>query len=80
MRPELEATKVVGRPKVLLIYGDGDRYTPPAHGQLLEQALQSTAEVEMWVIPEVEHTFAYRIVPQEYESRVVPFLREALGS
>jgi hypothetical protein len=32
------------------------------------------------VLPNVEHTFAYRDQPEAYAARVVPFLRNSLSS
>jgi len=78
LRPDREAAKVIGHPSVLLVYGDRDKYTPPAHGQRLMKLLREIANVELWVIPGVDHTFAYRDAREEYTSRVIPFLANAL--
>ena len=80
LRPEREAAKVIGRPSVLLVYGDRDKVTPPAHGQRLMKPLGEAANAELRVIPGVEHTFAYRDARDEYVSRVIPFLTHALQS
>ena len=80
MRPELEATRLIGRPDVLLVYGDADRFTPPAHGERMLRAMQGCANAELCVLPNVEHTFAYRDQPETYAARVVPFLRNSLSS
>jgi pimeloyl-ACP methyl ester carboxylesterase len=74
LRPEREASRVVGHPSVLLIYGDKDKYTPPAHGERLAKAFAGAARVEMSVLPGVEHTFAYRDATQSYTELVLPFL------
>lgn len=78
LRPERQAANVVGNPPVLLIYGDRDKYTPPAHGERLKNAFGKAARVEMCVIPGVDHTYAYRDAAQAYEARVLPFLAAAL--
>lgn len=76
LRPESEAPKVLGQPSVLLIYGEKDKYTPPAHGQRLQRAFGSAADVRILVLPDVDHTFAYRDAADAYEAQVVPFLHQ----
>ncbi len=80
LRPEREAARVVGRPSVLLVYGDADRYTPPEHGQRLLDAFAASARAELLVIGGIDHTFAWRDAPETYESRVIPFLSAALSA
>jgi uncharacterized protein len=80
LRPEREATRVVGHPSILLLYGDHDQYTPPAHGQRLVRALRNVADVDLYVIPDVGHTFAYRDAREDYVARVIPFLIKAMKS
>lgn len=78
LRPEREAARVVGHPDVLLVYGTADRYTPPEHGERLARALGDTSHVDLLVLPDVGHTFAYRDAPEEYARQVIPFLQNAL--
>ncbi len=78
LRPEREATRIVGRPDVLLVYGDADPFTPPAHGERMLRAMEGCTNAELWVLPNVEHTFAYRDQREAYAGRVVPFLRSSL--
>lgn len=78
MRPEREATTLTGKPPVLLIYGDADKYSPPAHGERMMKAFADSARAEMWVLPGVDHTYAYRDAAEAYAARVVPFLIDAL--
>lgn len=80
LRPEREATRVLGRPPVLLIHGAEDPYTPPGHGERLRAAFSQATTAQLWVVPGVEHTFAYRDAPAAYEARVIPFLRNALAA
>lgn len=81
LRPERQAGRVVGRPAVLLIHGDADRYTPPAHGERLLRAFTGAAgSAELLVLPGVDHTFAYRDASAAYAARVIPFLDDALAS
>ncbi len=74
LRPEAEAPKVLGYPSVLLIYGDKDKYTPPEHGQRLLRAFGSAADVQISVLSDVDHTFAYRDASEAYKNQVIPFL------
>lgn len=78
LRPELEAARVLGEPGVLLIYGDQDRFTPPAHGERLMKAFGDAAKVEMCVLPGIDHTYAYRDAAETYAARVLPFLGKML--
>jgi uncharacterized protein len=76
LRPEGEAPKVLRNPSVLLIYGDEDKYTPPEHGQRLLRAFGNAANVQVAVLPGVDHTFAYRDAAQDYENLSIPFLHQ----
>lgn len=78
LRPEREAARVIGKPPVLMIYGDRDRFTPPAHGERMLRAFAESASAELWVLPGVDHTYAYRDAAEAYAAKVLPFLREAL--
>jgi fermentation-respiration switch protein FrsA (DUF1100 family) len=78
LRPELEATRVVGQPAVLLIYSEGDRYTPPEHGQRLLRAFSGSASAEICIVPGADHTYAYRDAADAYRQRVMPFLGKAM--
>ena len=80
LRPELEAAKLIGKPSVLLIYGDRDKYTPPAHGERLMKAFGNAARAEMCVVPGVDHTYAYRDAAETYAARVIPFLSSTMSS
>jgi uncharacterized protein len=80
LRPESEAAKVLGRPSVLLIYGDMDKYTPPDHGQRLLRAFSGVADARIAVLPGVDHTFAYRDAADAYKAQVLPFLSQLRGS
>lgn len=78
LRPEREASRVVGRPAVLLVHGTADRFTPPAYGERLLRALGESASAQLWVLADVGHALAFRDQRDAYCARVVPFLREAL--
>jgi pimeloyl-ACP methyl ester carboxylesterase len=77
LRPEREAARVLGKPSVLLLYGDRDRYTPPAHGERLAKAFGAAATVEMTVLPEVDHTFALRDAAARYTELVLSHVRKS---
>lgn len=79
LRPEGEAAKVLGHPDVLLIYGEKDKYTTPEHGERLARALGSATNVSLTLLPEVDHTYAYRDAADAYEAQVVPFLQKLVS-
>jgi uncharacterized protein len=76
LRPEGEAPKVLGHPSVLLIYGDKDKYTPPEHGQRLLRAFGIAANVQVAVLTDVDHTFAFRDATDAYQNLSIPFLHQ----
>lgn len=80
LRPEREAGRLRDRPAVLMLYGERDPYTPPAHGERMMRAFEQSAQAEMVVLPGVEHTYAYRDAAEEYAQRVLRFLKDALGA
>lgn len=80
MRPEYQAGRVQGQPRVLLLYGDRDQFTPPAFGERLQRGFGAAAQVRMEVLAGVEHTYALRDAAARYEQLVLPFLREGLSS
>lgn len=80
LRPEREAARVIGRPSVLLVYGDADIYTPPAHGQRLLTAFRDVAHASLSVFPSVGHTYASRDAAGPYTNVVLPFLRQLYRS
>ena len=80
LRPLHAAQSLKGQPSMLLIYGDGDVYTPPKDGQQLQTALNKNTQTEFWMAPGAEHTHAYRQHPQEYAKRVLGFLDKELAA
>lgn len=79
LRPERLATMVQHQPQVMLIYGEADIYTPPSHGQRLQQAFtKAGANAELITLAGVEHTFAFQTAPDLYTAKVLPFLRQHL--
>ena len=79
LRPTHAAEKLVGNPKILMIYGDADEFTPARDGTLLWQALRRRTQVEFWQVPGAKHTHAYAAQPDEYARRVLGFLDEHLA-
>jgi dipeptidyl aminopeptidase/acylaminoacyl peptidase len=55
---------------ILLIHGDADTHIRLWHSQLLHQA---NPRSELWVVPGVKHTMAYRDHPAEFAERVKAF-------
>ena len=80
LRPLLAAKSLKGEPPMLLIYGNGDVYTPPRDGEKLLKALNEKTQAEFWVAQGAEHTHAYRQQPQEYAKRVLTFLNKELAA
>jgi dipeptidyl aminopeptidase/acylaminoacyl peptidase len=80
LRPVLAAENLKGQPSMLLIYGDGDVYTPPKDGHLLNDVLNKKTQTEFWVARGAEHTHAYRQQPEEYKKRVLNFLDKELAA
>jgi pimeloyl-ACP methyl ester carboxylesterase len=78
LRPTYAAQRLVGRPELLMIYGEADEFTPVRDGKLLLQALQGKTATEFWQVPGAEHTHAYAAQPQDYAQRVVGFLDKHL--
>jgi uncharacterized protein len=78
MRPESAAKALVGKPKVLLLYGSADHYTPAAFGDRLKQAMKDCADCELIVLPSVTHTYALKEAPETYMQTVLPFLKAGL--
>jgi uncharacterized protein len=80
LRPEREATRVVGRPRILLVHSSGDRFTPPVFGERMLRAFDGVAHASLYVPPGDEHTFAFRDCGKDYRERVMGFLTEAFGA
>lgn len=78
LRPIHAAQQLVGRPSMLMIYGDADEFTPVADGQLLWRALSDKTHTEFWQVPGATHTHAYAAQPQDYAQKVIGFLDKHL--
>src|SRR3989338_6221828 len=79
LRPINAAEHLVGKPSLLMIYGDADEFTPIKDGQLLWQALKHRTQTELWQVPGAKHTHAYAAQPKEYAQRIVEFLDKHLA-
>ncbi len=80
LRPLHAAQRLVGRPPLLLIYGEEGRHTPLADGQQLYAALTAATQCEFWQVPGADHTLAYVAQPEAYARRVLEFLDGQLGA
>lgn len=69
----LEALRHTRTP-VLLIAGAADTNVPPRHSRKLHAAFPG--QTELWELPDVRHTQAYRQHPAEFEQRVVEWFRK----
>ncbi|MGK2850754.1 MAG: alpha/beta hydrolase [Candidatus Limnocylindrales bacterium] len=63
---------------VLLIHGEDDTTVPIAEGRRL--AAQAGPATEHWIVPGAGHSESHEVAGQDYERRVVDFLRVALGA
>ncbi|MBI1871428.1 MAG: alpha/beta fold hydrolase [Chlamydiae bacterium] len=59
---------------ILLIHGDEDSQIPHSHSLLLKKA---NPKIQFWQVPEADHIQTYELYPEEYEKRVIKFLKEA---
>jgi uncharacterized protein len=78
LRPTYAAQRLVGKPGMLMIYGDADEFTPVKDGQLLWRALNDKTQTEFWQVPGATHTHAYAAQPAEYTEKVIGFLDKHL--
>jgi dipeptidyl aminopeptidase/acylaminoacyl peptidase len=64
---------------LFISHGAEDHSTYLHHAQqLLDAAKAAGIDVEMWIVPDAGHTAAYRLVPDEYESRLDAFFERTL--
>lgn len=76
--PILRAPDVRGLQRVLFIYGDRDRLTPPSMGERFVAALATPADKKsLWVVPGAKHLGALQTAGEAYRERVRAFLHEA---
>ena len=73
----VHASKILAIP-TLLVYGTDDRRATPAEGLSLHE--NSKASSEFWLIDGAAHEDFHAFLAEEYEMRVVEFLREHLPS
>ena len=78
LRPSLAAQNLVGKPELLLIYGDDDIYTPIKDGKLLFNELQKKTKTQFWQVKNAKHTQAYQTQPEQYAEKVISFLNDKL--
>lgn len=80
VRPIHAAQSLQGAPKMLLIYGEADEYTPVNHGKILFDALKQKTSTQFWAVEGAKHTHAYAAKPEEYKIRVLSFLENSLSA
>jgi dipeptidyl aminopeptidase/acylaminoacyl peptidase len=73
--PVAVAARLSPRP-LLLIHGEADTHTPPAHSRELYAAARDPKE--LWIVPGAGHAGCYDTARDEYERRVTHFFRQAL--
>ena len=64
--------KLSPRP-IFLIQSDSDRRMPVTEGQTLFAAAQNPKE--LWTVPNASHGYIHKIVPQEYDRRILEFFQ-----
>ena len=64
--------RIAPRP-LMIIHGDQDRYCPD-----FADLLKAAPAAEVWRLPEIGHTEASQVYPEEYRERVLDFLRRNL--
>ncbi|MGB6894777.1 MAG: alpha/beta hydrolase, partial [Dehalococcoidia bacterium] len=73
----LETVGLLSPRPLLLIDDELDEVLGPGQGQALFDAAGEPKE--LWVVPHAAHARGWQAAPQEYERRVVSFLRQHLG-
>ncbi|MFA6074691.1 MAG: alpha/beta fold hydrolase [Negativicutes bacterium] len=74
--PEMIIADISPRP-VMLIQGGIDDVVGTHNGDVLMAAAKEPKE--LWYVPDCGHCEAVELYPEEYEARVVPFLKKAAG-
>jgi uncharacterized protein len=77
---DTEPGRVVGlieTTPLLFIHGDADTVVPLVDGRQLAEA--AGPDAEQWVVPGADHSRGHATAPQDYERRVMDFLRVAFG-
>lgn len=69
----LKKTKV----PIMFIHGEKDPYISPKHASFLFHKTSSVEE--LWIVPGARHNEAVRVNPDEYEEKVVSFLKGAMA-
>lgn len=71
----------LGGRHLFIAHGAMDRATYVAHAAVIDQAAREAgALVDIWIVPEADHTDAMFLHPAEYEARLDGFFEAALGS
>jgi dipeptidyl aminopeptidase/acylaminoacyl peptidase len=78
--PLLAVSKMTGR-KLFITHGTADDRLSVEYGyELIDAAKAAGVDVESWIVADAGHTQAMRLVPGEYERRLVDFFDGALAS
>lgn len=70
-----EAVKTIETP-ILLIHGLADHETPAHHS---EEIAAINRNIQLWLVPDGQHTGCFAADPDGFESRVINFARSAAG-
>jgi len=77
LRPELAMARLPAQVRLLLVHSQGDRWTPPHHGDRLAAAAPANAQVERLTLARAEHTHGLRDEREVYWPAVHHFLTAA---
>lgn len=74
----MRAVAHLGHRPVLLIHGSADGLIPVGDAYALQRAGANNPNLELWIVPEAEHTGAHRKNREEYLKRVIGFFDQNL--
>lgn len=78
LRPHHAAEHLVGTPEIHMIYGEAGVHTGK-RWCLLFAVLKNKTQVDLWIVPNTEHTHAFRLAPDVYQTKVIDFLDDNLS-
>lgn len=76
IKPVEYVAAIAPRP-ILFIHGEADEMMSIEHARRLYETA-GYPDNELWIVPEAEHTRAYRTAPDEYMARVAAFFDKAM--
>ena len=77
LRPA-EAAAAMKNSRIFVIHGESDSLVPVEHARRIFAAKNGEEGNEVWLVPGVDHTKAYKSFPQEYIDRITAFFDREL--